>query len=100
MQFWTNIWIKKPISCKHFLVIAIDEFDNKLTLKTKIFRVDFDEDTRKYFIRIDHDYFKKQALVCPIKLYKWKCELNRVIKDNTDDEKLKMIPIVIHKCFD
>ena len=34
-----------------------------------------------------------------MKLYKEKCELNQVIKDNTDDEKLKMIPIVIHKYF-
>ena len=32
-------------------------------------------------------------------LYKEKCELNQVIKDNTRDAKLKMIPIVIHKYF-
>ena len=34
-----------------------------------------------------------------LKLYKEKCELNQVIKKNTDDEKLKMIPIVTHKLF-
>ena len=34
-----------------------------------------------------------------LKLYKEKCELNQVIKKNSDDEKLKMIPIVIHKFF-
>ena len=34
-----------------------------------------------------------------LKLYKEKCELNQVIKKNTDDEKLKMIPIVTHKFF-
>ena len=32
-------------------------------------------------------------------LYKEKCELNQVIRENTDDKKLKMIPIVIHKYF-
>ena len=30
-----------------------------------------------------------------------KCELNQVIKDNTNDtnDKLRMIPTVTHKCF-
>ena len=32
-------------------------------------------------------------------LYKEKCELNQVIRENTDDKKFKMIPIVIHKYF-
>ena len=34
-----------------------------------------------------------------LKLYKEKCELNQVIKENTKDNELKMIPIVIHKYF-
>ena len=34
-----------------------------------------------------------------LKLCKEKCELNQVIKKNTDDEKLKIISIVIHKFF-
>ena len=28
-----------------------------------------------------------------------KCKLNQVIKDSTNDNKLRMIPIVTHKCF-
>ena len=28
-----------------------------------------------------------------------KCKLNKIIKENTNDEKLKMIPILIHKFF-
>ena len=56
-------------------------------------------------MRLDHDYFKKQGCISDdekinsFKLYKEKCELNQVIKDNTDDNKLKMIPILIHKYF-
>ena len=59
-------------------------------------------------MRLDHDYFKKQVCISDdekinsFKLYmkiQEKCELNQVIKDNTDDNKLKMIPIVIHKYF-
>ena len=34
-----------------------------------------------------------------LKLYKEKCELNQLIKENTNDKDLKMIPIVIHKYF-
>ena len=33
-------------------------------------------------------------------MYKVKSELNQLIKENTDDEKLKMIPFVIHKYFE
>ena len=32
-------------------------------------------------------------------LYIEKCELNQLIKENTNDNKLKMIPIAIHKYF-
>ena len=64
-----------------------------------------DVDTRDYFIRIDHDCFKKQGCISDDEkirlnnLYKEKCELNQVIRENTDDEKSKMIPIVICKYF-
>ena len=33
---------------------AVEEFKNKLTLKNQKVRADFDEDTYKYFIRLDH----------------------------------------------
>ena len=33
--------LKNPVLCKHFLINAIEEFNNKLTLENKIFRVDF-----------------------------------------------------------
>ena len=104
-NFKKSYKLKNPILCKHFLINVIEEFNNKLTLENKNFRVDFDEDTLKYFIRIDHDYFKKQGCISddkkiiPLKLYKEKCELNQVIKDKTNDNKLKMIPIIIHKYF-
>ena len=73
--------------------------------KIKNFRLDFDEDTHDYFIRIDFNFFKKQGYISddnkinPLALYKAKCELNKIIKENTNDEKLKMIPILIHKFF-
>ena len=97
--------LKNPILRKHFIINAIEEFNNILTTENKEFRVDFDEDTRKYFIRLDHGHFKKQGCISddekifPLKLYKEQCELNQVIKDNTSDTKLKMIPVVIHKHF-
>ena len=90
---------------KHFITNAIEKFNNKLELENKTFRVDFDEDTYKYFIRLDHNYFKTQVCIsndeklCLNELYNEKCELNQVIKENTNDNKLKMIPIVIHNYF-
>ena len=90
---------------KHFITNAIEKFNNKLELENKTFRVDFDEDTYKYFIRLDHNYFKTQVCISNDEklylneLYNEKCELNQVIKENTNDNKLKMIPIVIHNYF-
>ena len=52
---------------------------------------------------MDHDYFKKQGCISDdekirlINLYKNKCELNQLIKENTNENELKMIPIVTHK---
>ena len=89
--------LKYPILCKHFIINAIEEFNNKLALENKNFTIDFDEDTKKYFKTTDHDYFKKQGCISndekinPLKLFKEKCELDQVIKEITDDEKLKMI---------
>ena len=97
--------IKNPILHKHFITNAIEKFNNKLELENKTFRADFAEDTYKYFIRLDHNYFKTQVCIsndeklCLNELYNEKCELNQVIKENTNDNKLKMIPIVIHKYF-
>ena len=88
---------------KHFIINSIEEFNNKLALENKEFRADFDEYTYKYFIRLDQDYFKKRGSIsdnnkiCLYELYNEKRELNQVIKENTNDEKLKMIPIVISK---
>ena len=95
--------LRKPILHKHFIINAIEEFNNILTLESKDYRLDFDEDTKKYFIKIDHDYFKKQGCISDdeknrlINLYKNKCELNQLIKENTNENELKMIPIVTHK---
>ena len=95
--------LKNPILHKQFLIIAIEEFNNDLALENKEFRVDFDEDTRKYFIKLDYDYFKKQRCISDNEkislnnLYKEKCELNQVIKENTNDKELKMVPIVMQK---
>ena len=76
---------------KHFIINAIKEFNNTLALDYKNFTVDFDEHTKKYFIKIDHDYFKKQGWISDDEkihlnnLYKEKCELNQIIKDNTNE---------------
>ena len=76
---------------KHFIINAIKEFNNTLALDYKNFTVDFDEHTKKYFIKIDHDYFKKQGCISDDEkihlnnLYKEKCELNQIIKDNTNE---------------
>ena len=55
--------LKNPVLCKHFLINAIEEFSNKLTLENKIFRVDFEEYAYKYLIRLDQDYFKKHIFL-------------------------------------
>ena len=97
--------LKNPVLRKHFAINAIEEFNNKLTLENKRFRVDFDEDTYKYFIRLDRDSFKKQRSIShdnKIRLNELcneKCQLNQAIKENTNAKKLKMIQIVIHKYF-
>ena len=87
---------------KHFIINSIEEFNNELALENKEFRVDFHENTYKYFIRLDQDYFLKRWRVsnnkiCLKELHDEKSELNQVIKENTYDEKLNMIPIVISK---
>ena len=76
---------------KHFIINATEEFNNISVLENKNFTVDFDEHTKKYFIKIDHDYFKKQGCISDDEkihlnnLYKEKCELNQIIKDNTNE---------------
>ena len=97
--------LKDPVLRKHFIINAFEELNNNLALKNKNFRVDFDEDTYRYFIKLDHGYFTKQGCISDDekirlnKLYKEKCELNQVIKKNTNDKELKIVPIVIHKYF-
>ena len=89
--------LKNAILCKHFIINAVEEFNNKLILENKKYRADFDEDTYKYFIRLDHYCFKKQGCISnheKIRLnksYNEKCELNQVIKENSNDKKLKTI---------
>ena len=61
--------LKNPVLRKHFLINAIEEFNNKLTLENKIFRVDFEEYTYKYLIRLDQDYFKKQDVFLMMKKF-------------------------------
>ena len=55
--------LKNLLLCKHFIINAIEDFSNKLTLENKKFRVDFDEYTYKYLIRLDQDYFKTQGCI-------------------------------------
>ena len=92
--------LKNPVLLKHFITNAIEEFKQELALKNKEFRVDFNEDTYNYFVRSDHDYFKKQRCISNdekillIELCNEKYELDQVIKENTNDEKLNMIPII------
>ena len=74
--------LKNPVLPKCFIINAIEDFNNKLTLENKKFRLDFGEYTYKYFIRLDPDYFKKQGYIsndekiCLNELYNEKCELN------------------------
>ena len=97
--------MKNSILRKDIIINAIEEFNNILVLENNQFRIDFDEDTKEYFIKIDHDYLKKHGCIfddekiCLNNLYKEKCELNQEIKDHTNENELKMIPIVIHKYF-
>ena len=53
--------LKNPVLHKHFIINAFEEINNKLLLENKELRVDFDEDTRDYFIRMDLNYLKKQG---------------------------------------
>ena len=87
---------------KHFIINSIEEFNNKLALENEEFWVNFDENTYKYFIRLDQDYFKRGCIsennkIRLNELFNEKSELNQVMKENTFDEKLKMIPIVTSK---
>ena len=61
--------LKNPVLRKHFIINAIEEFNNELTLENKIFSVDFDEYTYKYLIRLDQDYFKKQGVFLMMKKF-------------------------------
>ena len=76
--------LKTPVLCKHFIINAVKEINNNLALKNKNFRVDFDKGTCKYFIKLHHDYLKKQGCISDEekirlnKLYNEKCELNQV----------------------
>ena len=55
--------LKSPVLRKHFIINAIEEFNNNLKLENKNLTVDSDEYTYKYFIKLDHDYFKKQGCI-------------------------------------
>ena len=63
---------------KHFIINAIKEFNNTLALDYKNFTVDFDEHTKKYFIKLDHDYFQKQGCISDDE----KIRLNNLYKEN------------------
>ena len=77
-NFGKTYELKNSILHKHFIINTIEEFNNKLALENKNFRVDFDEDTHEYFIKIDFDFFKKEGCISddekisPFKLYKVK----------------------------
>ena len=51
-NFEKTYQLKNPVLLKHFIINAIEDFNNKLTLENKRFRVDFDKYTYKYFIRL------------------------------------------------
>ena len=51
-NFEKTYQLKNPVLRKHFIINAIEDFNNKLTLENKRFRVDFDKYTYKYFIRL------------------------------------------------
>ena len=97
--------LKNLIIDKHFIINAIEEFNNKLTLENKEFRVDFDEDTHEYFFEIDFNFFKKYGCksndeqINSFKMYQAKLELNKLIKENYDYEKSRMISFVKDKYF-
>ena len=97
--------LKNPILRKHFIINAIEEFNNKLTLENKEFRVNFDEDTHEYFLEIDFNFFRKYGCISndeqinSFKMYQVKPELNKSIKENSDYEKLRMISFVKDKYF-
>ena len=97
--------LKNPIIHKHFIINAIEEFNNKLTLENKEFRVNFDEDTHEYFLEIDFNFFRKYGCISndeqinSFKMYQVKPELNKSIKENSDYEKLRMISSVKDKYF-
>ena len=55
--------LKNPVLRKYFIINAIEEFNNNLKLENKNLTVDSDEYTYKYFIKLDHDYFKTQGCI-------------------------------------
>lgn len=64
-----NIYISRnPLVIKHLLIIAIEELNNRLKLKKKKLRVDFNKYTYWHFIRIDYNYFLDDDVACKEKL--------------------------------
>ena len=64
-----NIYISRnPLVIKHLLIIAIEELNNRLKLKKKKLRVDFNKSTYWHFIRIDYNYFLDDDVACKEKL--------------------------------
>ena len=62
-NFEKTYQFKNCILQKHFINNAIEEFNNKLALESKNFRVDFDDDVLNHFLKMDCDYFKKQGCI-------------------------------------
>ena len=90
--------LKKRILSRHFLIRTIKEINKKLKKDNKKFQIDFNEDSYEYFNKQDHIYFKNQGcvtdkgviLVCEV--IEEMNNLELVIKENTNDKKLKFYP--------
>ena len=85
--------LKSPILCRYFLIKAIEEINKALKKDNKKFRIDFNEDSYKYFNKKDHKYFKNQGCVTDndvilvAEIINEMNNLELVIKENNNDKK-------------
>ena len=88
---------------RYFLIKRFEEINQELKKDNRQFRIDFDDNTYKYFDEQNYNYFKKEGCIIDNDglLYFKMCEevyaLDLIIRENTNDKELKFLPKKI-KC--
>lgn len=84
-------------------IIAIEELNKELEKKSEMYRAVFDERIRDYFFNIDYEYFNKLGYIADngwlyaVEIDQEKKELDKLIRENTNEYKLRMNSYVNYK---